>query len=68
MGRGASLAMRAKRAGFKGRPALGLDDGKRLEKAGFKVNENRFVMELPEETLKKYALPAQEIMYFCERG
>ncbi len=47
---------------------FGLDYGKRLEKAGFKVNEDRYVMELPDETVSKYALPANEIIYFCERG
>lgn len=47
---------------------FGLDYGKRLEKAGFKVTEDRYVMELPKETVNQYALPANEIIYFCERG
>lgn len=47
---------------------FGLDYGKRLEKAGFKVTEDRYVMELPDETVTRYALPANEIIYFCERG
>lgn len=46
---------------------FGLDYGKRLQKAGFKVTEDRYVMELPQETIKRYALPPQEIIYFCER-
>lgn len=47
---------------------FGLDYGKRLEKAGFKVTEDKYVMELPKETVSKYALPPNEIIYFCERG
>jgi len=47
---------------------FGMDYGKRLEKAGFKVTEDHYVMELPEETVARYALPAKEIVYFCERG
>ena len=46
---------------------FGLDYGRRLEKAGLKVTEDRFVMELGEETIAKYALPAQEIIYFAEK-
>lgn len=47
---------------------FGLDYGKRLEKAGFKVTEDRYVMELPTETVKRYALPANEIIYFCAKN
>ena len=47
---------------------FGLDYGIRLTKAGFKVTEDRYVMELPKETVQRYALPANEIIYFCERG
>ena len=47
---------------------FGLDYGKRLTKAGFNVTEDRYVMELPKETVQRYALPANEIIYFCERG
>jgi SAM-dependent methyltransferase len=45
----------------------GLDYGKRLERAGFKVTEDKFVMELPKEEVKKYALPANEIIYLCQK-
>ena len=45
----------------------GLDYGRRLEKAGFKVTEDKFVTQLPKETVKKFALPAKEIIYFCEK-
>lgn len=47
---------------------FGLDYGKRLEKAGFNVTEDKYVMGLPKETVSKYALPPNEIIYFCERG
>ena len=46
----------------------GLDYGKRLQKAGFKVTEDRYVMELPQERVKRYALPSKEIIYFCAKG
>ncbi|MFY0594690.1 class I SAM-dependent methyltransferase [Roseivirga sp.] len=47
---------------------FGLDYGKRLEKGGFNVTEDRYVMELPEETVRRYALPKKEIIYFCAKG
>lgn len=47
---------------------FGMDYGKRLEKAGFSVIEDRYVMELPEETVKRYALPPKEIIYFCAKN
>ena len=47
---------------------FGMDYGKRLEQAGFEVTEDRFVMELPEETVKRYALPPKEIIYFCAKN
>ena len=46
----------------------GLDYGKRLEKAGFHVTEDKFVMELPKERVERYALPPKEIIYFCAKG
>ncbi len=45
----------------------GRDYGKRLEKAGFKVTEDDFVKTLGEEAVKRYALPKDEIIYFCEK-
>ncbi|WP_031527977.1 class I SAM-dependent methyltransferase [Dyadobacter crusticola] len=39
-----------------------------LEKGGFKVKEDRFVMEeLSKAEVKKYALPEEEIVYFCQK-
>lgn len=46
----------------------GLDYGQRLQKAGFTVKEDRFVMELPNEMVRRYALPANEIIYFCAKN
>ena len=47
---------------------FGMDYGKRLQKAGFQVTEDRYVMELPEETVMRYALPPKEIIYFCAKN
>ena len=47
---------------------FGRDYGQRLEKGGFKVTEDRFVMnELTPEEVKHYALPANEVIYFCQK-
>ncbi len=45
----------------------GTDYGRRLEKAGFTVTEDKFVMELSKEKVKRFALPAEEIVYFCQK-
>lgn len=47
---------------------FGMDYGKRLERAGFQVTEDNYVMELSEKTINHYALPANEIIYFCKKG
>lgn len=47
---------------------FGRDYGQRLEKGGFTVTEDRFVMaELTPEEVKRYALPANEVIYFCQK-
>jgi SAM-dependent methyltransferase len=47
---------------------FGRDYGQRLEKGGFKVTEDRFVMnELTSEEVKRFALPANEVIYFCQK-
>ncbi|MBC7890637.1 MAG: methyltransferase domain-containing protein [Sphingobacteriaceae bacterium] len=46
----------------------GRDYGRRLEKGGFEVQEDRFVMELPAAVVKRYALPKEEIVYWCRKG
>ncbi|NOZ47507.1 MAG: methyltransferase domain-containing protein [Chlorobi bacterium] len=45
----------------------GLDYGEKLKNAGFKVTEDDFVKKLDSLLVKKYALPADEIIYFCEK-
>jgi SAM-dependent methyltransferase len=45
----------------------GTDYGRRLEKAGFTVTEDKFVMEMPKEKVKRFALPGEEIVYFCRK-
>ncbi|MBD0254862.1 MAG: class I SAM-dependent methyltransferase [Cytophagales bacterium] len=46
----------------------GRDYGRRLERAGFRVTEDRFVMELDPPTVQRYALPREEIIYLCRKG
>jgi hypothetical protein len=45
----------------------GRDYPERLEHAGFKVYEDEFVKELPEEQVKRYALPPDEFIYLCKK-
>jgi SAM-dependent methyltransferase len=45
----------------------GMDYGKRLSSAGFEVLADNFVKNLPGETVKKHALPPDEIIYFCKK-
>ncbi|QRR00365.1 class I SAM-dependent methyltransferase [Dyadobacter sandarakinus] len=47
---------------------FGRDYARELEKGGFTVTEDRFVMdELTPAEVKRYALPADEIVYFCQK-
>jgi SAM-dependent methyltransferase len=46
---------------------FGRDYGHELEKAGFKVTEDDFVMQLPNNQAVRYALPQGEIIYFCRK-
>ncbi|SEI96943.1 Methyltransferase domain-containing protein [Dyadobacter sp. SG02] len=47
---------------------FGRNYGRELEKGGFKVTEDRFVMdELSPAEVKKYSLPGEEIVYFCQK-
>lgn len=46
----------------------GKDYADRLRKAGFEVKEDEFIHELGEEAVKKYALPKNEIIYFCKKS
>ena len=46
---------------------FGLDYGKRLEAAGFKVTEDDFVNRLDSSLVKRFALPKGEIVYFCQK-
>lgn len=45
----------------------GQDYAERLRSAGFIVTEDRFVMDLSEKMVKRYALPSDEIIYFCKK-
>lgn len=46
----------------------GKDYADRLRKAGFTVEENRYVKELPPEEVKRYALPEDEIIFYVEKS
>ena len=46
---------------------FGLDYGKKLAAAGFKVTESDFINELSPELVERYALPKDEIVYFCQK-
>ncbi|HWV30998.1 MAG TPA: class I SAM-dependent methyltransferase [Dyadobacter sp.] len=47
---------------------FGRNYGQELEKGGFKVTEDRFVMdELAKEEVQRYSLPGEEIVYFCQK-
>jgi len=45
----------------------GKDFAQRLRKAGFTVDENRFVDSLSPELVEKYRLPAGEPIYYCTK-
>ena len=45
----------------------GKDYGGRLRKGGFKVTEDYYLNELSPKVRKRYALPEEEIIYFCEK-
>jgi ubiquinone/menaquinone biosynthesis C-methylase UbiE len=46
---------------------FGLDYAQRLEKAGFQVKADPFVKELGLQAVARYALPGEEIIYFCRK-
>ncbi|MCU0429252.1 MAG: methyltransferase domain-containing protein [Cytophagaceae bacterium] len=45
----------------------GTDYGRRLEQAGFVVDENMFVKQLDASKVALHALPADEIIYYCKK-
>lgn len=45
----------------------GSDYGQRLTKGGFQVKEDDFAQKLPTEKLQKFALPKEEVIYFCSK-
>ena len=46
---------------------FGLDYGKKLADAGFKVTESDFINEIGADLVERYALPKGEIVYFCTK-
>ncbi len=47
---------------------FGRNYGQELSRAGFQVTEDQFVTEMPVELAKRYALPMEEIVYFCQKS
>ncbi|MBE2245670.1 MAG: methyltransferase domain-containing protein [Candidatus Competibacteraceae bacterium] len=45
----------------------GRDYADRLKQAGFEVEENKLVWELPVELVKRYVLPENEVLYIARR-
>ncbi len=45
----------------------GYDYPDRIRKAGFKVAEDDFIHTLPEADVTRYALPRDEVIFFCEK-
>jgi len=45
----------------------GKDYADRLRSAGFKVNEDQYVRSLSDESLKRYSIPSNETVYYCEK-
>ena len=45
----------------------GHDYPDRIRKAGFKVAEDDFIHTLPEADVTRYALPRDEVIFFCEK-
>lgn len=45
----------------------GQDYQNRLEKVGFQVKADKFVQELDKQLVSKFALPAEEVIYFCKK-
>ncbi len=46
---------------------FGRDYNKVLEKASFNVKEDKFVQEMQKSKSERYALPLEEIIYYCEK-
>ncbi|WP_041739170.1 class I SAM-dependent methyltransferase [Echinicola vietnamensis] len=46
----------------------GQDYAERLSQSGLSVQKNNFVKTLSEETIKAFALPPNEIIFYCSKG
>ena len=46
---------------------FGRDYGDRLAAAGFKVTESDFINEIDPKLVERYALPKNELVYYCEK-
>lgn len=46
---------------------FGLDYADKLRNAGFDVTEDDYIHQLPSEMVQRFALPKDEIIYFCKK-
>jgi SAM-dependent methyltransferase len=46
----------------------GKDYAQRLSRSGLKVEENRYVKTLSVETIDRFALPVNEVIFYCTKG
>jgi len=46
----------------------GKDYAKRLSQSGLQVEENQFVKSLSAERIQRYALPENEVIFYCTKG
>ena len=46
----------------------GKDYAERLASAGFTVDANDYVKELPDEVVTRYAIPKDETIFFCKKA
>ncbi len=46
---------------------FGQNYGDELKNSGFKVLEDKYVMDLPAEVVERFALPKEEIVYLCTK-
>lgn len=47
---------------------FGKDYAERLRKSGLKIEENKFVQELADDRISRFALPKEEIIFVCRKG
>lgn len=46
----------------------GKDYARRLEESGLMIEENTFVKSLPNETIRRFGLPQEEVLFICKKA